>query len=486
MASVAKVAISLLMLPLCTDSLNKAVLGQGAAAGDGAWPRLIPLRREAVPVVRDGKVVSHRTSYSGALSLGSPAQDFRVVFDTGSGHLVLPSSACKNQTCLEHHQYDISRSVTARAINVNGESCMLNEELCDLVTIGYGTGRVKGYFMRDQMCLGEDSQACIEVSAVMGNEMSDHPFRSFRFDGVLGLGLKKLSVAPEFNFLNRLIDVESITHYQFGVFLATSAQSADQSEIAMGGYNSRRVLTPLRWAPVAKVHLGHWQVKIKEVKIAGRTLDLCQDGSCHGIVDTGTSHLGIPRSNLDEFMTTLSVENNGGAASCTEVLAPEVELVLESFVLSLGPQHYMRPMPLEKGVNLTGNGISPTSSSPNSSNIDNRINESELAFTQAAVVAKQDGKSAKATSGTCTPRLMPVNFPEPLGPKLFILGEPVLHRYYTVFDWKAEAIGFGLSDTDQNRQYLHRLQGVEQGLAEEEVAFVQVVLTVRLQRKAMV
>jgi len=434
-----------------------------------------------VPVIRDGKVVSHRTSYSGALSLGSPAQDFRVVFDTGSGHLVLPSSACKNQTCLEHHQYDISHSVTATAINVNGESCLREEELCDLVTIGYGTGRVKGYFVRDQMCLGNDSQACIEVSAVMGDEMSDHPFRSFRFDGVLGLGLKKLSAAPEFNFLNRLMDVESITEFQFGVFLASGAQSADHSEIAMGGYNSKRLLTPLKWAPVAKVSLGHWQVKIKEVKIAGRTLDLCQDGSCHGIVDTGTSHLGIPRSNLDEFMTTLSVENNGHAASCTEVPAPEVELVLESFTLSLGPQHYMRPMPLEKGVNLTGNGISP-----NSSIVDSRNNESALAFAQAAVVAAQDGKTAKVMSGTCTPRLMPVNFPEPLGPKLFILGEPVLHRYYTVFDWKAEAIGFGLSDTDQNRQYLHRLQGVEQGLAEEEVAFVQVVVTVRLQRKAMV
>ena len=29
-----------------------------------------------------------------------------------------------------------------------------------------------------------------------------------------------------------------------------------------------------------------------------------------------------------------------------------------------------------------------------------------------------------------------VKLPEPLGPKLFILGEPVLHRYYTVYDWE--------------------------------------------------
>jgi len=435
-----------------------------------------------VPVIRDGKVVSHKTSYSGALSLGSPAQDFRVVFDTGSGHLVLPSSACKNETCLEHHQYNISNSMTATAINVNGFPCLLSEDLCDLVTIGYGTGKVKGYFVRDQMCLGNDSNACIEVSAVMGVEMSNHPFRSFRFDGVLGLGLKQLSVAPEFSFLNRLMGVESITTFQFGVFLAPGAQSADHSEIAMGGYNSKRVLTPLSWAPLAKVSLGYWQIRIKELKIAGRTLDLCQDGSCHGIVDAGTSHLGIPRSNFDEFMNTLSVDN-GGAASCADITAPEVEIVLESFVLSIGPRHYMRPLPLEKGVNLTGHGISPTSSTADNSN-----NEAPLASAQieAAAVAGQTAKNTKVTSGTCTPRLMPVNFPEPLGPNLFILGEPVLHRYYTVFDWKAEAIGFGLSDTDQNRRLLHGTQGAEQGLAEDEVAFVQVVVSVRLQRRAEV
>jgi len=38
---------------------------------------------------------------------------------------------------------------------------------------------------------------------------------------------------------------------------------------------------------------------------------------------------------------------------------------------------------------------------------------------------------------------MPVNLKAPLGPDLFILGEPFLHRYYTVYDWQAQRIGFG-------------------------------------------
>jgi len=303
--------------------------------------------------------------------------------------------------------------------------------------------------------------------------LSNHPFRSFRFDGILGLGLPGLAVQSEFSFLHRLTGVESIAQSQFGIFLADGTQSVDQSEIAMGGYNHRRVLTRLTWAPVAKVSMGHWQLKIKAVRIAGHTLDVCQDGSCHGIVDTGTSHLGVPGSNMPQFMDALSVDS-AGRASCVDVPAPELELVMDNFVLKLEPRHYMRPLPLAKGVNLTSpHGVGPRNSL-------SQENDTAVLSQAAAAQAEQNPIMAEVTSGTCTPRLMPVNFPEPLGPKLFLLGEPLLHRYYAVFDWTKEAIGFGLSDTVHNRRALQ----TEHGLDEDQVILVQVVVSVRVRRAA--
>merc|ERR1712031_81131 len=44
--------------------------------------------------------------------------------------------------------------------------------------------------------------------------------------------------------------------------------------------------------------------------------------------------------------------------------------------------------------------------------------------------------------------------PEPLGPNLFILGEPVLHRYYTVYDWVQLQVGFSLANSKRNTQAL--------------------------------
>merc|ERR1719267_173641 len=91
----------------------------GEEVEDG--PSLIPLRRESVPVKRKGKVVSFKTSYSGVISIGTPAQSFRVVFDTGSGHLILPSKECSSEGCVVHKQYDQLASRTASPINVGGD-----------------------------------------------------------------------------------------------------------------------------------------------------------------------------------------------------------------------------------------------------------------------------------------------------------------------------------------------------------------------------
>merc|ERR1719453_1533831 len=47
-------------------------------------------------------------------------------------------------------------------------------------------------------------------------------------------------------------------------------------------------------------------------------------------------------------------------------------------------------------------------------------------------------------------RAISVNLSAPVGPKLFILGEPVLHKYYTVYDWEHLQVGFALANNRGN------------------------------------
>ena len=72
--------------------------------------------------------------YYGEIGLGTPAQTFKVVFDTGSSNLWVPSSSCSSLSCSLHSKFDTSKSSTykkdGRVFNVT-----------------YGSGGVAGNFV---------------------------------------------------------------------------------------------------------------------------------------------------------------------------------------------------------------------------------------------------------------------------------------------------------------------------------------------------
>lgn len=447
--------------PMQSSGLMRDVTQLADATLATKWPFLVPLHRESVPVIRNNVTISHRTSYSGVISIGTPPQTFRVVFDTGSAHIVVPSLTCRNQTCLQHNRYDIDASSTSVAINGDG-SPVPQEELCDQVAIGYGTGKIKGEFARDQVCPGghdaEDSTSpCIDASIVMAVEMTDSPFQSFNFDGIFGLALDELAMTPEFSFLNRLADAAPRALTEFGVFL-TDGEDGESSEIALGGHNMDRLLTPLRWVPVARKEMGYWQVHIKEIRIDGKVLETCSDGSCRGIVDTGTSHIGVPGPDLRDFVEMLSVDVYNPVTDCRKVQGVLLEYVLSTGVtLKLTAGNYMRPLSLQAGTNVGLSNGKPVIVGQHGNSTDG----------SSVMSATADGEISQLR--TCTPRLMPVNLPEPLGPKLFILGEPVLQKYYSVYDFTKKAVGFGLSANRDNRKLFE-----DGAVAEEDgISFAQ-------------
>merc|ERR1719265_1333682 len=213
---------------------------------------------------------------------------------------------------------------------------------------------------------------------------------------------------------------------------------------------------------------GYWQVKILALRVNGVELDVCKDGTCRGVVDTGTSHLGIPAPYDREVAGLLTVDAEG-MEDCRLAPAPDMEIVLESITITLKAENYMRKLPLSDAVNVgsaTGIVLPP-----------NERTAEQNATLEAEIKAKNEGREQATvamennlTSGYhCRPRLMPVNLPEPVGPKLFILGEPVLHRYYTVYNWKKLKVGFSLANNARNNALPGPLLGDDRGALPDEV-----------------
>jgi len=404
----------LLFSSLC-GLLHGTSSGNDARSGGDRFS--VKLHKQLVPV-RDAqqKIVAHKSAYFGNIFLGGPVpQEFSVVFDTGSGHVVLPSSECTSATCLTHRRYNRKESISALDIDYNGQPVKMDEAR-DAITIAFGTGEVSGEFIQDRLCFPQDndddllledskvvSDHCVEMRIVAATEMSQEPFQSFSFDGVLGLGLDGLALAPEFSLFSRMVVQGKLGAPEFAVFLAEHED--DESEITFGGYNPDHLHGELTFAPVAMPEHGHWQVKILGIRIGGATMPWCNNASagCRAVVDTGTSLIAAPRDIQWQLQDLLGTEIADREHGCKDLRNQLLEFdLMGGFTVELASQE------------LAHSAVLRTSSDMNNTN-----------------------------RTVCVPTIMPLALPEPLGPNLFILGEPVLRKFYTVYNWEKKQIGFG-------------------------------------------
>jgi len=251
----------------------------------------------------------------------------------------------------------------------------------------------------------------MKLQMIAATAMSEEPFKSFEFDGILGLGLDGLSQSPAFNFLNvvgkSVTDKGSCISETFSVFLADSKD--EDSEITLGGWADARLEEELSWTPVTDPEMGHWMVRIKSIRVNDEVLNFCQN-DCKAAVDTGTSLLAVPQKAFPELYELLRHPTRlEGDCDC---LGPLLHFEFDDFTVTWGPREYAQAEPMKKR------------SKPRFANTGN-----------ASQTVRKDL--------FCRPMLMSLDMPEPLGPKLFILGEPVLRKYYTVYDAHQKRVGFG-------------------------------------------
>lgn len=313
---------------------------------------------------------SQASEYYGILSVGSPPQDFEVVFDTGSGNLIIPSTSCKSDACSMHRRFNRSMSSTAQDIAFADapDDQVPPDGDRDVVTITFGTGEISGVFVKDHLCLGD---ICTHGDFIAVTEETEQPFSLVPFDGIFGLGLPQMSQAPHFNVFDCMIRDKVLKKNLFSVFLAQNDE--EDSEISFGEYKASRMVGELCWVPVSNP--GYWQVEMQDVTIGHQQQQLCK-GGCQAAVDTGTSLLAGPSEVVGALVRRLKV-----AEDCSNFFSlPELGFVMGNHTLSLSPEDYV----------------------------------------------DRDGHS-------CSVALMTMDVPPPKGP-LFIFGDPFLRKYYTVYD----------------------------------------------------
>nr|XP_055190183.1 renin isoform X3 [Nyctereutes procyonoides] len=243
------------------------------------------------------------TQYYGEIGIGSPPQTFKVIFDTGSANLWVPSTKCSPlyTACEIHCLYDSSESSSYME---NGTT----------FTIRYGSGKVKGFLSQDLVTVGG-----ITVTQTFGEvtELPLIPFMLAKFDGVLGMGFPAQAVGGVTPVFDHILSQGVLKEDVFSVYYSRNSHLLG-GEVVLGGSDPQYYQGNFHYVSVSKT--GSWQIKMKGVSVRSATL-VCEEG-CMVVVDTGASYISGPTSSLRLLMDTLGAQElstNEYVVNCNQV-----------------------------------------------------------------------------------------------------------------------------------------------------------------------
>ncbi|XP_054480496.1 nothepsin [Anoplopoma fimbria] len=267
--------------------------------------------------------------YYGDITLGTPEQNFSVIFDTGSSDLWVPSTYCVSQACgTLHRRY---RAFESTSFRHDGR----------MFGIHYGSGHLLGVMARETLKIGsltawnqEFGESVYEPGAA---------FVMARFDGVLGMAYPSLAEILGNPVFDNMMMQKAVDEPIFSFYLSRKTSSSNtQGELLLGGKDEALYNGPINWLPVTAK--GYWQIKMDSVAVQGATT-LCSRG-CQAIVDTGTSLIAGPTVDIISLHQLIgATPTNIGEflIDCVRLSnLPHVTFVLGGTEYTLTPEQYVR------------------------------------------------------------------------------------------------------------------------------------------------
>merc|ERR1711871_243878 len=266
--------------------------------------------------------------YYGTVDIGTPAQSFKVVLDTGSSNLWVPSKHCAllNLACKLHAKYDSSKSSTYKKNGTN-------------FSIKYGSGSMTGFLSQDTVSLGG-----ITVPDQTIAEAVHEPGVSFivaKFDGLLGMGWPSISVDGAIPPFTNMVNQNLVAKPLFSVFLSKDPWSSVGGEFLLGGIDSKYYTGDISYVPLSNT--TYWQFEMESVLVGGKASG-CTNG-CKAIADTGTSLLAGPTAEVEVIQKAIGATplmKGEYTVDCSKISSmPNVDFKLAGKSYTLTPQQYV-------------------------------------------------------------------------------------------------------------------------------------------------
>ncbi|XP_071641041.1 lysosomal aspartic protease-like [Temnothorax longispinosus] len=274
--------------------------------------------------------------YYSTIQIGTPPQEFKILFDTGSSDFWVPSKDCNvsQPACLKHNKYDNTKSRTY--VEDGGR-----------FNSPYHDGRVSGNFSIDDVRIGGP----IVTNQIFGEitNFSTNFWDWSQCDGVLGMGYPALSHFKVPTVFQNMINEKMVTPI-FSIYLNREYENSLYGGALMFG-EPDPVYYEGEFTYVDVTRKKYWQFKMDKIQV--KNYISCSKG-CQAIVDTGYSMIAGPPLTIDVIYREIGVVNN--TVPCDDDYIsklPDINFVIGGKTFRFTGQDYI----LKLGAELGGNCI---------------------------------------------------------------------------------------------------------------------------------
>jgi len=232
------------------------------------------------------ELINHNqdSSYFGSLAIGTPAQAYSVILDTGSADLWIASSSC---------------SVGCNGIGkFNETSSTSYKNLSTPFDITYGSGRAQGSLAQDtvQMAGFSVSNQNFGVVDTVSPGLLTSPV-----SGLLGLGFKTISSSHSTPFWQTLVESGSWDQPVMSFYLSrfinvTHARPQEPGGRFTMGFTDQSLYSgQIEYIDIPNGQEGYWILPLTNLKVNGQSVSLPGTAqSSYAAIDTGTTLIGGP------------------------------------------------------------------------------------------------------------------------------------------------------------------------------------------------
>jgi hypothetical protein len=266
--------------------------------------------------------------YYGSIQMGTPAQDLRVIYDSGSSNLWV--SNIKPGLLSKHQYYDHSKSSTYVA---NGTT----------FNIQYGSGPVSGVYSQESVSIGGVEVAEYTFAEVDNVKGLGPAYSVGHFDGICGMGWDDISVDGVETPLRALVNSGKLDEPVFAFFLGSGGADG---ELTIGGVNSAHYTGDFHYVPVVEMipgKTGYWEIVLDDVQVNGASISSAK----RGVVDSGTSLMVVPTNEIKAIADAVGAKrlsiippfNKEYTIDCSAD-APSIDFQIDGKTYSLSKEDY--------------------------------------------------------------------------------------------------------------------------------------------------